>query len=145
MKVFKVLNSSLQLFLLQLFHWTWIVTLEILTKIMSNTSSKSRFLFCNGRSRGTTAYHQTGTIHEDMLDMAFHTASGVYENSWSEKGDVEPQYAGARIEGDVVTLEFVKKMMDDFKNQEMLHKRFYPGMKMGDTFYLFETKVMIHM
>ncbi|KAJ0790794.1 Serine/threonine-protein phosphatase 5 [Helianthus annuus] len=38
--------------------------------------------------------------------------------------DVEPQYAGARIEGDVVTLEFVKKMMDDFKNQKMLHKRY---------------------
>ncbi|KAK4394770.1 Serine/threonine-protein phosphatase 5 [Sesamum angolense] len=38
--------------------------------------------------------------------------------------DVEPQYAGARIEGDVVTLEFVKKMMDDFKNQKCLHKRY---------------------
>ncbi|KAF5824153.1 putative protein-serine/threonine phosphatase [Helianthus annuus] len=69
--------------------------------------------------------------------------------------DVEPKYAGARIEGDVVTLEFVKKMMDDFKNQKMLHKRlfrimnlhwkkftfrFYPGMKMGEIFSLFETK-----
>ncbi|XP_022023302.1 serine/threonine-protein phosphatase 5 isoform X1 [Helianthus annuus] len=41
-----------------------------------------------------------------------------------KKTDVEPQYAGARIEGDVVTLEFVKKMMDDFKNQKMLHKRY---------------------
>ncbi|XP_058100981.1 serine/threonine-protein phosphatase 5 [Magnolia sinica] len=38
--------------------------------------------------------------------------------------DVEPQYAGARIEGDVVTLEFVKKMMDDFKNQKCIHKRY---------------------
>ncbi|XP_022848632.1 serine/threonine-protein phosphatase 5-like isoform X2 [Olea europaea var. sylvestris] len=38
--------------------------------------------------------------------------------------DVEPQYAGARIEGDVVTLDFVKKMMDDFKNQKCLHKRY---------------------
>ncbi|XP_076890896.1 serine/threonine-protein phosphatase 5-like isoform X1 [Bidens hawaiensis] len=38
--------------------------------------------------------------------------------------DVEPQYAGARIEGDVVTLDFVKKMMDDFKNQKLLHKRY---------------------
>ncbi|KAM7461056.1 hypothetical protein LguiA_029177 [Lonicera macranthoides] len=35
---------------------------------------------------------------------------------------VEPQYTGARIEGDVVTLAFVKKM-DDFKNQKSLHKR----------------------
>lgn len=38
--------------------------------------------------------------------------------------EVEPQYAGARIEGDVVTLEFVKKMLDDFKNQKCLHKRY---------------------
>ncbi|KAI3457089.1 hypothetical protein Pfo_013752 [Paulownia fortunei] len=38
--------------------------------------------------------------------------------------DVEPQYSGARIEGDVVTLDFVKKMMDDFKKQKCLHKRY---------------------
>lgn len=37
--------------------------------------------------------------------------------------DVEPQYTGARIEGEVVTLDFVKKMMDDFKTQKSLHKR----------------------
>lgn len=37
--------------------------------------------------------------------------------------DVEPQYTGAKIEGDVVTLDFVKKMIDDFKNQKSLHKR----------------------
>ncbi|KAL4622315.1 serine/threonine-protein phosphatase 5 isoform X2 [Castanea sativa] len=38
--------------------------------------------------------------------------------------DVEPQYSGARIDGDVVTLDFVKKMMDDFKNQKCIHKRY---------------------
>ncbi|ONK80106.1 uncharacterized protein A4U43_C01F13950 [Asparagus officinalis] len=38
--------------------------------------------------------------------------------------NVEPQYAGARIEGEVVTLDFVKKMMDDFRNQKSLHKRY---------------------
>ncbi|XP_022944343.1 serine/threonine-protein phosphatase 5-like [Cucurbita moschata] len=38
--------------------------------------------------------------------------------------DVEPQYSGARIEGDIITLGFVKKMMDDFKNQKSLHKRY---------------------
>lgn len=38
--------------------------------------------------------------------------------------DVEPQYSGARIEGDLVTLDFVKKMMDDFKNQKCIHKRY---------------------
>ena len=41
---------------------------------------------------------------------------------------MEPQYAGARIEGDiegdVVTVEFMKKMMDDFKNQKCLNKRY---------------------
>lgn len=38
--------------------------------------------------------------------------------------DVEPQYSGARIEGDAVTLDFVKKMIEDFKNQKFLHKRY---------------------
>ncbi|MFS7999355.1 putative protein-serine/threonine phosphatase [Helianthus anomalus] len=69
--------------------------------------------------------------------------------------DVEPQYVGAIIEGDVVTLEFVKKMMDDFKNRKMLHKRimnlhwkkftfrFYLGVKMGEIFSLFETGVLL--
>ncbi|OVA03268.1 Tetratricopeptide TPR-1 [Macleaya cordata] len=38
--------------------------------------------------------------------------------------EVEPQYAGARIEGEVVTLDFVKKMLDDFKNQKCLHRRY---------------------
>ncbi|KEH33779.1 serine/threonine-protein phosphatase 5 isoform X1 [Medicago truncatula] len=38
--------------------------------------------------------------------------------------DVEPQYSGARIEGDTITLDFVKKMMDDFKKQKCLHKRY---------------------
>ncbi|XP_054799323.1 serine/threonine-protein phosphatase 5 isoform X1 [Prosopis cineraria] len=48
---------------------------------------------------------------------------GAYRWS-SSNADVEPQYTGARIEGDVVTLDFVKKMMDDFKNQKCLHKRY---------------------
>ncbi|KAG5001927.1 hypothetical protein AAZX31_08G300200 [Glycine max] len=44
---------------------------------------------------------------------------------WSgHNTDVEPQYSGARIEGDAVTLDFVKKMMEDFKNQKFLHKRY---------------------
>ncbi|CAI9785363.1 unnamed protein product [Fraxinus pennsylvanica] len=38
--------------------------------------------------------------------------------------NVEPQYTGARIEDTVVTLDFVKKMMDNFKNQKCLHKRY---------------------
>ncbi|KAG4191106.1 hypothetical protein ERO13_A07G070900v2 [Gossypium hirsutum] len=43
---------------------------------------------------------------------------------WGGSTEVEPQYSGAKIEGDVVTLDFVKKMMDDFKNQKCLHKRY---------------------
>ncbi|KAF3444950.1 hypothetical protein FNV43_RR14643 [Rhamnella rubrinervis] len=38
--------------------------------------------------------------------------------------DVEPEYSGARIEGEVVTLDFVKKMMEDFKNEKCIHKRY---------------------
>lgn len=38
--------------------------------------------------------------------------------------DVESQYTGARIEGDDVTLEFVKNMMEDFKARKCLHKRY---------------------
>lgn len=38
--------------------------------------------------------------------------------------DVEPEYSGARIDGDVVTLDFVKKMIDDFKHEKCLHKRY---------------------
>ncbi|KAF5948329.1 hypothetical protein HYC85_014286 [Camellia sinensis] len=46
------------------------------------------------------------------------------EKEGEEEIQVEPQYSGARIEGDVVTLDFVKKMMGDFKNQKCLHKRY---------------------
>ncbi|XP_028106728.1 signal peptide peptidase-like 3 isoform X2 [Camellia sinensis] len=44
--------------------------------------------------------------------------------------EVEPQYNGARIGGDVVTLNCVKKMMDDFRNQKFLHK-WYDKAKKG--------------
>uniref|UniRef100_A0A0A9DA26 protein-serine/threonine phosphatase n=1 Tax=Arundo donax TaxID=35708 RepID=A0A0A9DA26_ARUDO len=38
--------------------------------------------------------------------------------------EVEPQYTGARIVGDAVTLDFIKKMLDDFKKQKYIHKRY---------------------
>ncbi|XP_047331501.1 serine/threonine-protein phosphatase 5-like isoform X2 [Impatiens glandulifera] len=38
--------------------------------------------------------------------------------------DVGPQYSGAKIEGDTVTLDFVKQMMEDFKNQKSLHNKY---------------------
>ncbi|XP_023640498.1 serine/threonine-protein phosphatase 5 isoform X1 [Capsella rubella] len=43
---------------------------------------------------------------------------------WGSSGKVEPQYSGARIEGEEVSLDFVKTMMEDFKNQKTLHKRY---------------------
>ncbi|XP_050381256.1 serine/threonine-protein phosphatase 5 isoform X1 [Argentina anserina] len=49
---------------------------------------------------------------------------GVYTKSRVNDLEVEPQYSGARIDGDVVTLDFVKKMMEDFKNQKTLHQRY---------------------
>ncbi|XP_011098067.1 serine/threonine-protein phosphatase 5 isoform X1 [Sesamum indicum] len=54
----------------------------------------------------------------------FRCKGSVFTKCRTLELDVEPQYAGARIEGDVVTLDFVKKMMDDFKNQKCLHKRY---------------------
>uniref|UniRef100_A0A2N9IAR7 protein-serine/threonine phosphatase n=1 Tax=Fagus sylvatica TaxID=28930 RepID=A0A2N9IAR7_FAGSY len=51
-------------------------------------------------------------------------SGGVFHEGQIRDLDVEPQYSGARIDGDVVTLDFVKKMMDDFKNQKCLHKRY---------------------
>ncbi|XP_010053119.2 serine/threonine-protein phosphatase 5 isoform X1 [Eucalyptus grandis] len=49
---------------------------------------------------------------------------GLFSRSSDIDLDVEPQYSGARIEGDVVTLDFVKRMIEDFRNQKCLHKRY---------------------
>lgn len=38
--------------------------------------------------------------------------------------EVEPQYTGARIDGDAITLDFIKQMLDDFKKQKCIHKRY---------------------
>ncbi|KZV56291.1 serine/threonine-protein phosphatase 5-like [Dorcoceras hygrometricum] len=51
-------------------------------------------------------------------------SEGVFTEGQTFDLEVEPQYTGARIEGDVVTLDFIKKMMDDFKNQKCIHKRY---------------------
>ncbi len=39
--------------------------------------------------------------------------------------EVEDSYQGARLEGDDITLEFVQKMMDDFKQQRSIHSRYF--------------------
>ncbi|KQK03219.1 serine/threonine-protein phosphatase 5 [Brachypodium distachyon] len=38
--------------------------------------------------------------------------------------EVEPQYTGARIDGDTITLDFIKQMLDNFKQQKCIHKRY---------------------
>ncbi|CAL4896204.1 unnamed protein product [Urochloa decumbens] len=38
--------------------------------------------------------------------------------------EVEPQYAGPRIDGEEITLDFVKAMLDEFKKQKCIHKRY---------------------
>eukprot|EP00850_Spirogloea_muscicola_P015963 SM000126S26339 [mRNA] locus=s126:264791:269283:- [translate_table: standard] len=38
--------------------------------------------------------------------------------------EVESSYMGARIEGTGVTIDFVKQMLEDFKNQKPLHRRY---------------------
>lgn len=37
---------------------------------------------------------------------------------------VNDSYQGARLEGDNITLEFVQKMMEDFKQQRSVHSRY---------------------
>jgi serine/threonine-protein phosphatase 5 len=37
--------------------------------------------------------------------------------------EVEDSYQGARI-GEFINLDFIKKMMEDFKNQKYIHKRY---------------------
>lgn len=39
--------------------------------------------------------------------------------------EVEPSYQGARLEDDNITLDFVQKMMDDFKQQRSIHSRYF--------------------
>ncbi|CAN1160759.1 Serine/threonine-protein phosphatase 5 [Linum perenne] len=51
-------------------------------------------------------------------------SSGLFTRRHVHDLEVEPNYSGAKIEGDVITLDFVKKMMDDFKNEKRLHRRY---------------------
>jgi hypothetical protein len=38
--------------------------------------------------------------------------------------EVEPQYTGPRVDGDTITLDFVKAMLDEFEKQKCIHKRY---------------------
>ncbi|KAK9153164.1 hypothetical protein Sjap_000644 [Stephania japonica] len=59
-----------------------------------------------------------------IMGMMLQIMFAPWKNDHLCMWEVEPQYSGARIEGEVVTLDFVKKMMEDFKNQKCLHKRY---------------------
>ncbi|KAF3554404.1 hypothetical protein F2Q69_00017901 [Brassica cretica] len=63
-----------------------------------------------------------GFATTEILMVLVSVVLGTYW--WGSFSEVEPQYSGARIEGEEVTLEFVKQMMEDFKNQKTLHKRY---------------------
>ncbi|XP_059663313.1 serine/threonine-protein phosphatase 5-like isoform X1 [Cornus florida] len=78
-----------------------------------------------GTKAATVAVAGIATVLVIMVTCWWGGYSGdVFAKSQTLDLDVEPQYSGARIDGDDVTLEFVKKMMDDFKNQKFLHKRY---------------------
>ncbi|KAF3795044.1 Serine/threonine-protein phosphatase 5 [Nymphaea thermarum] len=61
---------------------------------------------------------------EEAIAVKDHERRSVAEPIDYHSIVVGSEYTGARIEGDVVTLDFIKKMMDDFKNQKSLHKRY---------------------
>ncbi|KAL0739897.1 hypothetical protein Bca4012_081410 [Brassica carinata] len=65
-----------------------------------------------------------GFATTEILMVLVSVVLGTYWWGSFSGSEVEPQYSGARIEGEEVTLDFVKQMMEDFKNQKTLHKRY---------------------
>ncbi|XP_024003941.1 serine/threonine-protein phosphatase 5 isoform X2 [Eutrema salsugineum] len=63
-----------------------------------------------------------GFATTEILMVLVSVVLGTYW--WGSFSEVEPQYSGARIEGEEITLDFVIQMMEDFKNQKTLHKRY---------------------
>uniref|UniRef100_A0A1J3HMB1 Serine/threonine-protein phosphatase 5 n=1 Tax=Noccaea caerulescens TaxID=107243 RepID=A0A1J3HMB1_NOCCA len=61
---------------------------------------------------------------EEAISVPVSERRSVAESIDYSTIEVEPQYSGARIEGEDVTLDFIKKMMEDFKEQKTLHKRY---------------------
>ncbi|KAE8718491.1 Serine/threonine-protein phosphatase 5 [Hibiscus syriacus] len=60
-----------------------------------------------------------------VMKLKFEEAISVPESERRSVADsIDYHSISARIEGDVVTSDFVKKMMNDFKNQKCLHKRY---------------------
>ncbi|CAN6483498.1 unnamed protein product [Victoria cruziana] len=61
---------------------------------------------------------------EEAIAVQDHERHSVADSIDFHSIVVGSEYSGARIDGDVVTLDFIEKMMDDFKNQKFLHKRY---------------------
>ncbi|CAM6092853.1 unnamed protein product [Calypogeia fissa] len=57
---------------------------------------------------------------EEAIALEWHSAAATVDYHTIE---VEDSYQGARIE-DSINLDFIKKMMEDFKNQKQVHKRY---------------------
>ncbi|XP_024381688.1 serine/threonine-protein phosphatase 5 [Physcomitrium patens] len=58
--------------------------------------------------------------------------------------EVEKSYQGARIEDDKISLDFVKKMMDDFKQQRSVHSRYAFQILMQTREILLATPTLVH-
>ncbi|RAL38912.1 hypothetical protein DM860_015273 [Cuscuta australis] len=63
-----------------------------------------------------------GCLNHSFLSKRETVGTG-YTSIVSHVG-MEPQYSDAMFEGDILTLDFVKKMMDDFKHLKRLHERY---------------------
>lgn len=61
---------------------------------------------------------------EEAIASSEHDRTSVAEKLDYHTIEVEESYKGARIEGDTPTLDFVKTMMEDFKQEKKLHKRY---------------------
>ncbi|XP_047331500.1 serine/threonine-protein phosphatase 5-like isoform X1 [Impatiens glandulifera] len=72
----------------------------------------------------STVVSAGGAILLMVIGIWWAASTGVFNKTQTHDVDVGPQYSGAKIEGDTVTLDFVKQMMEDFKNQKSLHNKY---------------------
>ncbi|KAK9663891.1 hypothetical protein RND81_14G004500 [Saponaria officinalis] len=69
------------------------------------------------------------TLDDDHLSAAETTTTTTTTSPWTpvlvEVDELDPQYSGATIQqGESISLEFIMKMIDDFKNEKCIHQRF---------------------
>ncbi|KAH7365718.1 hypothetical protein KP509_18G042200 [Ceratopteris richardii] len=61
---------------------------------------------------------------EEAIASGEHDRISVAESLDYHTIEVEASYKGAKIEGETVTLDFIKSMMEEFRQQRKLHKRY---------------------